>query len=127
MQNLLYITIHIIIISVFILVIYFWEKLTRFTFTYKSLRLWFDGLYKKIARMSYGCLITRRNFLLCQHHTLSLSSCYSSSRMGSMKQSLKVESLDFVYKGLRHLGQLDLNFNKSKLFALIFLRKKIKC
>ncbi|CAH0397872.1 unnamed protein product [Chilo suppressalis] len=97
---------HVIILStdtdVFILGIYFWNKLACLD----CLGIWFDGSYKKkyilgchLAAQSLGENICR---ILPALH--SLSGCDSTSRLGSKKKALKAATLDFVQKALRHLG-----------------------
>lgn len=107
---------HIIIIcadtDVFILGIYFWNKLARLG----CLGLWFDGSYKK--KFISGCHLAAQSLgenicgILPALH--ALSGCDSTSRFGSKKNALNAASLDFVQEALKHLGNPYLSVEQLK-------------
>jgi hypothetical protein len=125
---------HIIILSadtdVFILGIYFWNKLALLG----CLGLWFDGSYKK--KYISGCHLPAQSLgenicrILPALH--SLSGCDSTRRLGSKKKnSLKAASLDFAQKALRYLGNpyqsVEQLSELETICTFLFSQKKINC
>ncbi|XP_043480323.1 uncharacterized protein LOC122510010 [Leptopilina heterotoma] len=122
---------HIIILSadtdVFILGIYFWQKL----YIIGCQGLWFEGSQKK--KRYLGCHLAAESLgdnvskILPALH--SLTGCDTTSRLGNKKNCLKSATLDFIQARLLNFGDEFLDFEKfsnvEKVCTYLYSQKEI--